>query len=407
MKCRSCFQAPLLPFLDLGRAPHSNGYLSSQQLSACEKKYPLKLYVCQTCWLAQTSEKIDERELFTPDYAYFSSTSSSWLSHAKSYVEMITTHLSLNSSSFVLEVASNDGYLLQYFVERGIPCLGIEPTTCTANAARQKGVPTKEAFFTQKLARELASEGKKADLILGNNVLAHVPDLHDFVGALALCLKENGTITLEFPHLLCLLSAVQFDTVYHEHYSYFSLYTVQRLLAEHGLKLYRIEQLTTHGGSLRLFATHQSSSRVVEPSVDEMIACEKGWGLQEPSVYQAFQSKCDAIRDDLIAFLEQMRKEGKRVGAYGAAAKGNTILNYAEIGPDLLPYVCDAAPSKQGKFLPGSHIPILPPNEIAKRRPDFLVILPWNLADEIVDQHHYIREWGGKFVTFIPRREIV
>ncbi len=405
--CRFCSNNELIPFLDLGSAPHSNAYLSQAQLTHTEKVYPLNLQVCKKCWLVQTTSKIEAQDLFTADYAYFSSTSSSWLQHAKEYVEMISSRLQLTPKSFVLEIASNDGYLLQYFVSKNIPCLGIEPTECTAKSARERGVPTKEVFFGCEVARQLIEEGKQADLILGNNVLAHVPDINDFVHALAICLKKGGTVTLEFPHLLNLLQDVQFDTVYHEHYSYFSLYTVQQILKAHSLRIIDVQKLPTHGGSLRVFAVHSEDGRKSERSVQELINFEKERGLQTEMLYKQFQEKCDCIKTDLLQFLEEQRKCRKKVGAYGAAAKGNTILNYAQVGPDLLPYVCDAAPSKQGKYLPGSHIPILTPQKIKEDKPDFLVILPWNLSKEVISSHAYIRDWGGKFVTFIPRRSIV
>lgn len=405
-QCRFCSNHELIPFLNLGSAPHSNAYLSHKQLLESEKTYPLNLQVCKKCWLVQTTATMAAEELFTPDYAYFSSTSSSWLKHAQEYVQMITSRLGLNASSFVLEIASNDGYLLKNFVAKNIPCLGIEPTECTANRAIEQGVPTRKIFFNSQTAKALISEGKKADLIIGNNVFAHVPDINDFVKAMQLTLKEGGTITLEFPHLMRLLQDVQFDTVYHEHYSYFSLFTVQQILQAHSLRLFDLQQIPTHGGSLRIFASHVHDQRKTESCVHDLLRLEQEYGLQNEMTYRHFQDKCDVIKTNFLNFLQQAKREGKKVGAYGAAAKGNTLLNYAKIGPDLLPYVCDAAPSKQGKYLPGSHIPIYPPDKLKELQPDFVVILPWNLSNEITHEHAYIRQWGGQFITFIPNKSI-
>lgn len=402
--CRFCAKTHLLPFLDLGAAPFSNAYLTEQALVEPEKYYPLSLNVCTTCWLVQTGVDIKADTLFTPDYAYFSSTSTSWLKHARDYVEMVVPKLKLNETSFVIEIASNDGYLLKNFVEKKIPCVGIEPTHQTADHAISLGVPTKKCFFNKQLASELKQENKKADLIIGNNVLAHVPDIHDFVSSMRECLKPQGMITLEFPHLLALMRDVQFDTVYHEHYSYFSLYTVQKICSHYGLKVVDAEPLITHGGSLRLFVAHECDLRQTMPSVGGLLRQELEYGLLNEKSYHSFQTRSDAIKNGVLSFLLEKQKLGRKVAAYGAAAKGNTLLNYAGIKPNLLPVVYDAAPSKQGKFLPGSRIPILHPEKIKEFRPDFVIILPWNLASEVKEQLHFISEWGGEFVTFAASR---
>jgi len=406
MKCRHCARILQHPFLDLGFAPPSNAYLKAEDLHAQELYFPLKLHVCDQCWLVQTEDYARSDELFTGDYAYFSSTSSGWLQHAKDYCDMITDRLQLDADSFVIEVASNDGYLLKNFVEAGIQCMGIEPTDSTADAAERLGIEVRREFFGQSLAEQLVSEGLQADLILGNNVYAHVPDINDFTRGLECALKPGGTITLEFPHLLNLIRLNQFDTVYHEHYSYLSLYTVQHILAAAGLRVFDVEQLPTHGGSLRMYACHEEDIRVTAEAVNALLADESQAGLQTLPVYLAFQRRADKVKNDLLTFLLEQKRAGKSVAAYGAAAKGNTLLNYAGIKPDLLPFVCDAAPSKQGKYMPGSHIPILTPGEIEKQKSDFVVILPWNIADEIMRQNALVRDWGGKFVTAVPEMKI-
>ncbi|WP_341782146.1 class I SAM-dependent methyltransferase [Ectopseudomonas mendocina] len=406
MNCRHC-QAPLRhPFLDLGHAPPSNAYLTREDLSRPERYYPLRLWVCEGCWLVQTEDYADAGELFDADYAYFSSTSSSWLAHARNYAERMRETLSLDADSLVIEVASNDGYLLRNFVAAGVPCLGIEPTASTANAAERLGIPVLREFFGEALGRRLAEEGRQADLLLGNNVFAHVPDINDFSRGLKAVLKPGGTLTLEFPHLLRLIELVQFDTVYHEHFSYLSLYSVQRILEAAGLRIHDVEELTTHGGSLRVHASHQQDERARSAAVDALLAAEERAGLRDLATYLAFQARADRLKDDLLGFLLEQKRAGRRVAAYGAAAKGNTILNYAGIKPDLLPWVFDAAPSKQGKYLPGSHVPILPPQELDRVRPDMLLILPWNIADEVMAQNERIRQWGGRFVTAVPRLEV-
>jgi SAM-dependent methyltransferase len=402
MNCRHCGNHLEYVFLDLGFAPPSNAYLTESDLRAPETWFPLKLYVCDNCWLVQTEDYSRADELFCHDYAYFSSTSSTWLEHARRYVETVRQRLALDGSSFVIEVASNDGYLLKNFVTAGIPCLGIEPTASTAAPAEALGIPVLREFFGEKMARELASQGKQADLILGNNVYAHVPDINDFTAGLKAALKPGGTITLEFPHLLNLIQQTQFDTVYHEHFSYLSLGTVQRIFEKAGLRVWDVEQLATHGGSLRVFGCHADDRRSATGAVAGLIAAEEKAGLRSLSTYRDFQSRAEKIKHDLLAFLVEQKRAGKTVGAYGAAAKGNTLLNFAGVRPDLLPWVCDAAPSKQGKFLPGSHVPILHPDILREYKPDFVLILPWNIADEVRQQNAYVREWGGKFVLAVP-----
>jgi len=407
MNCRHCGKRLEHQFLDLGFAPPSNAYLNPADMHAPELYFPLKIHVCDDCWLAQTEDYARSDELFTEDYAYFSSTSAGWLRHAAGYCEMITERLNLNQNSHVIEVASNDGYLLRNFVEAGIPCLGIEPTDSTAAAAETQGIPVLREFFGQSLAEKLVADGEQADLILGNNVYAHVPDINDFTRGLKTALKSGGTITLEFPHLLNLIQLNQFDTVYHEHYSYLSLYTVQRIFEHAGLRVYDVEQLPTHGGSLRVYGCHADSAQSESKQVNRVLDAEANAGLRDLSVYQAFQSHADKVKNDFLAFLIEQKRQGKRVAAYGAAAKGNTLLNYAGIKPDLLSFVCDAALAKQGKYMPGSHIPILAPDVIAEQRPDYVIILPWNIAEEVMGQLAYVNEWGAKFVTAVPTLRII
>ena len=407
MKCRHCDKILQHQFLNLGFAPPSNAYLNQEDLHAPELYFPLKLHVCDHCWLVQTEDYSRSEELFTANYAYFSSTSTGWLQHARDYCDAIIHRLRLRGESYVIEVASNDGYLLKNFVKAGIPCLGIEPTDSTAQAAEALGIPVKRDFFSQSLAERLVGEGKQADLILGNNVYAHVPDINDFTRGLKTALKPGGTITLEFPHLLNLIMLNQFDTVYHEHYSYLSMYTVQQIFAAAGLKVYDVEQLPTHGGSLRVYGCHADAERVVSQNVDDVLAAEAEAGLRELATYQTFQQRADRVKNELLGFLLAQKKAGKSVAAYGAAAKGNTLLNYAGVKPDLLSFVCDAAQAKQNKFMPGSHIPILAPDEIMKREPDFVLILPWNIADEVMKRNECIRDWDGRFVTAVPELKII
>ncbi|MBI3375959.1 MAG: methyltransferase domain-containing protein [Betaproteobacteria bacterium] len=406
MNCRHCKTPIEHIFLDLGVAPPSNAYLSAADLQAPELHYPLTLRVCERCWLVQTEDYVRAEELFRHDYAYFSSTSTSWLEHAARYASGITRRLGLGANSLVIEVASNDGYLLKNFVAAGIPCLGIEPTAGTAEAAEKLGIPVLREFFGLALGERLAREGRQADLIAGNNVYAHVPDINDFTAGLNAALKPGGTITLEFPHLMRLIEQVLFDTVYHEHFSYLSLNTVRAIFAASALRLFDVEELPTHGGALRVYGCHDNDARATAPAVRALELEEARRGLGSLAAYLAFQARADRVKDDLLEFLIAQKRAGKKLAAYGAAAKGNTLLNYAGVKRDLLPYVCDAAPSKQGKYLPGSRIPILPPATLKERRPEMVLILPWNIAGEVVRQHGYIRDWGGRFAVAVPRIEV-
>jgi hypothetical protein len=386
MNCRHCAKPLVHRALDLGFAPPSNAYLTAEDLNKPEKYYPLRLKVCDECWLVQTEDYADADELFTKDYAYFSSTSKSWLEHAQRYCQAITTKLGLGKESFVIEVASNDGYLLKNFVSDGVPCLGIEPTASTAAAAESIGVPVLREFFGEALGRRLAERGQQADLIIGNNVYAHVPDINDFTRGLKAALKLGGTITLEFPHLLRMVLGCQFDTVYHEHFSYLSLYTVQRIFAAAGLRVFDVEELSTHGGSLRVYGCHSDDPRHTIGSVKKVLEDESENSLQSLDVFAEFQRAAEKIKDDLLAFLIEQKRLGKQVIAYGAAAKGNTLLNFAGLRPDLLPVVIDAARSKQGKFLPGSHLPIYAIDDLDVSTCDIILILPWNISSEVTYQ---------------------
>lgn len=402
MNCRHCGQPLALPFVDLGFAPPSNAYLTAGDLVRPERYYPLKLFVCEDCWLVQTEDYAAREALFDADYAYFSSVSESWLAHARRYVSSITEDLALNKESFVIEVASNDGYLLRNFVADGVPCLGIEPTASTAARAEELGVPVLREFFGAELARSLVERGQRADLIIGNNVFAHVPDVNDFTLGLKTALKQGGTITLEFPHLVCLIDEGQFDTVYHEHFSYFSLHAVERIFAKANLRVCRVEQLKTHGGSLRVYGCHADDARADDVSVEQIRALERARGIAKRETYQGFQSRVNKTKDGLLRFLIESKEAGRVVAAYGAAAKGNTLLNYAGVKPDLLPFVCDFAPSKQGKFMPGSHIPIVSPTELARVKPDVVLILPWNISDEIVAQQSAVLGDDVRFAVALP-----
>lgn len=402
MKCRFC-QTPLLDvFLDLGSAPPSNAFLRAEDLSAPELWFPLKLYTCAACHLVQVDEVQKHDALFSSDYVYFSSYSRSWLAHAERYVTQARNRLQLGPQSLVIEIASNDGYLLQYVQAAGIPCVGIEPTAGTAAAARERGIETIEQFFGQRLAREFAATRRAADLVIGNNVLAHVPDLNDFVAGIHAVLAPEGAATLEFPHLMQLVAQHQFDTVYHEHFSYLSFHTAQQIFAAHDLRLFDVEELPTHGGSLRLWACRNDARHAESPAVPALLAREAAAGMPTPAWYQGFQAVANHIKNDFLAFLLDAQRKGKQIAAYGAAAKGNTLINYAGIRADLLPYVVDASPHKQGRFLPGSRIPVVAEARLRETRPDFVVILPWNLREEITAQLAYIREWGGQFVTAVP-----
>jgi trans-aconitate methyltransferase len=407
MKCRFC-AAPLQDvFLDLGSAPPSNAFLTTDALNAPESWFPLKLFTCGKCRLVQVDEVQSHAALFAPDYVYYSSFSRSWLAHAERYVGEAVAKLRLDHNSLVMEIASNDGYLLQYVAARGIPCIGIEPTSGTAHAARQKGIETLERFFGHDFADAFVRERGAADLIVANNVLAHVPDLNDFVAGMAAALAREGTITVEFPHLMELVAHRQFDTVYHEHFSYFSLHTVRAIFAAHGLRLWDVEQLSTHGGSLRIWATHVHAQRTETPAVAALLALEAKSGMQDAAYYRGFQAQADAVKNDCLTFLLEQRRAGRRVAGYGAAAKGNTLLNYAGVKPDLLSYVVDASPYKQGQWLPGSRIPVVNESQLREDRPDFVLILPWNLREEIVTQLSYIREWDGRFVVAVPQLAVL
>lgn len=406
MKCRHCQSNLSHVFLDLGFAPPSNDYLSASDLQAPERYFPLKVYVCNSCWLVQTQDFSASEDLFRGDYAYFSSVSKSWLAHAENYVRMITRRLGLGRESFVVELASNDGYLLRNFVAVDIPCLGVEPTEGTAAAAEKLGIKVRKAFFGEALGREISVQERKADLIIGNNVYAHVPDINDFTRGMAALLADGGTITLEFPHLQELIENNQFDTVYHEHYSYLSLHAVSRIFAAAGLRVYDVETLPTHGGSLRVYGCHEAASYSTQAAVEVTLQGEEAEGLLRLDNYTGFQARADKVKNDLLSFLLEQKNTGKRVVAYGAAAKGNTLLNYAGAKPDLLPAVFDAAPSKQGKYLPGTHIPILPPERLAEHSPDFILILPWNIASEVISQLRDAGHTKVKFVVAVPELRV-
>jgi SAM-dependent methyltransferase len=402
MNCRHCDSALSEPFVDLGFAPPSNAYLTAADLAKPEKYFPLKVMVCTSCWLVQTEDYAAAEELFDGQYAYFSSTSKTWLAHAAAYTSAMIERLRLSAESFVIEIAANDGYLLKNFVAAGVPCLGIEPTASTAAAAEAIGVPIRRAFFGEALGRELAAADRQADLIAGNNVYAHVPDINDFTRGLAAALKPDGVITLEFPHLMNLLENTQFDTIYHEHFSYLSLHTVSRIFSTAGLSVFDVEELPTHGGSLRIYGAHRDSARAQTPAVAALLTAEQNAGLQKLQTYRQFQTQADKVKNDLVAFLIEQKRAGRIVAGYGAAAKGNTLINYAGVKPDLLPFVCDAAPSKQGKFLPGSHIPILAPAAVAEKRPDLVLILPWNIAEEVKADIAPLLPAHTKFATAVP-----
>jgi SAM-dependent methyltransferase len=394
-------------FLNLGSSPPSNAYLTEKNLSFPETYFPLMVMVCDQCWLVQTCDYAQADELFNSDYAYFSSTSSSWLSHAELYTAQMVHRFSLSSNSMVIEVASNDGYLLKNFVAAGIPCLGIEPTESTAMVAESKGIPVLREFFGEALGKRLSFEGKKADLIAGNNVYAHVPDINDFTRGLKAALKQGGTITLEFPHLMRLIDDSQFDTVYHEHFSYLSLYTVTRIFHSAGLRVWDVEEIPTHGGSLRIYGCHDNDLRETSHMVNKILETESIKGMRSIETYMKVQRRADEIKNNFLDFLITAKRENKKVVAYGAAAKGNTLLNYAGVKPDLLPLVCDASPSKQGKYMPGSRIPILSPEKIYNEKPDYIIILPWNIAKEVITQLKSMQKSGSKFVIAIPHLSII
>jgi SAM-dependent methyltransferase len=407
MLCRSCKTPLKLEFIDLFNAPASNSFLTKEQLNEPEVFYPLKVFVCDKCFLVQVDEYMRSDAIFDSNYAYFSSFSTTWLAHAKKYTEMAIRKFGLGKNSLAVEIASNDGYLLQYFLEKEVPVLGIEPTENTAQVARQKGIETITRFFGTGLARELTEKGIGADLLLGNNVLAHVPDIVDFVAGMKMLLKPGGVITMEFPHLMQLVDNNQFDTIYHEHFSYLSFYTVEQIFAAQGLTLFDVEEIPTHGGSLRIFGRHAENAALpVTENVRALRAKEQDRGIDTPDYYQDFQRRALGVKLSLLQFLIDAKREGKTVAAYGAAAKGNTLLNYAGVKADLITFVSDANPAKQNKYLPASHIPVTSEQRIRDDRPDYVIILPWNIRDEIGKQLEYIREWGGRFVVFIPDLEI-
>lgn len=408
MKCRFCGEAAETEFADLVNSPPSNSYLTSAQLNEPEVFYPLRVVVCDRCLLVQIDEYKKSSDIFNSDYAYFSSYSTSWLEHAKKYAGMMTKRFGLSGNSQVVEIASNDGYLLQYFKEKQIPVLGVEPTANTAAVAQQKGIETVVEFFGKDLANKLRKSGRSADLIAGNNVLAHVPDINDFVGGLKILLKDEGVITMEFPHLLQLVQNNQFDTIYHEHFSYLSLGTVKKIFEASGLEIFDVEELVTHGGSLRIFAKHAGGDgHKTEKNVESILHKEKQAGMQQLSFYTDFQKKIAAVKYDLLEFLLEQKRKGKVIAAYGAAAKGNTLLNYCGVKKDLISFVADANPAKQNKFMPASHIPIFTEQKIKEVKPDYILILPWNLKEEIVKQLSYVREWGCRFAVPIPSLQLL
>ncbi|MFO0358066.1 MAG: methyltransferase domain-containing protein [Sphingobacteriaceae bacterium] len=408
MECRFCKHHVTTEFADLVNSPASNSYLTAEQLNEPEVFYPLKVMVCEKCFLVQVDEYKKSSDIFNSEYAYFSSFSTSWLAHSKKYTEMMIARFGYNENSLVAEVASNDGYLLQYFKEKNVPVLGIEPTANTAAVAISKGIPSVVDFFGVRLAKQLVSEGKKADLLLGNNVLAHVPDIMDFVGGMNVILKDNGVITMEFPHLYQLVLNNQFDTIYHEHFSYLSFTTVSKIFEANNLVMFDVEEVPTHGGSLRIFAKHKNdSSKAISDNVANMLKKEKDAGMLNIDYYKNFQVKIEGIKNDLLEFLLQQKRAGKKVAAYGAAAKGNTLLNYCGIKNDMISFVVDANPAKQNKFMPASHIPIVTEERIKNDKPDYIIILPWNIKDEIVKQLDYVKTWGCKFVVPIPKLQVI
>ncbi|MEM8608836.1 MAG: class I SAM-dependent methyltransferase [Myxococcota bacterium] len=393
--------------VDLGMSPLCESFLPKDKLNEMEPFYPLVVYVCPACWLVQLEQYVSPSEIFS-EYAYFSSYSDSWVAHGLEYTEMIVDRLGLSTNSHVVEVASNDGYLLQHFVKKGIPVLGIEPAANVAKAAEEKNVPTLVEFFGRELATRLSNEGKGADLIAGNNVLAQVPDINDFVGGLKILLNPGGAITIEFPHLLRLMAENQYDTIYHEHFFYFSFTAATTIFEAHGIRLFDVDEIPTHGGSLRIYGCHEDDA--TKPTTDrakELLAREEAEGFKNLARYGAFKEQVDKTKRELLEFLIQARREGKTVAGYGAPGKGNTLLNYCGIRTDFLEYTVDRNPYKHGRFTPGTHIPIFPPDKVRETKPDYLFILPWNLKDEIIKQNAFIREWGGKFVVPIPNVQII
>jgi hypothetical protein len=407
MKCRHCAAEVTQYFCDLACSPPSNAYLSQEQLDSAEIWAPLRTFVCGKCFLVQTEDFHAPGELFVTDYGYFSATSATWLKHCETYVAMVAERFALDNDSLVVELASNDGYLLQFVKERGIPCLGVEPTLSTAEVARAKGIEVITEFFGTGLGQRLATQGRAADLVIGNNVLAHVPNINDFLGGVTLLLKENGVATFEFPHLLKLIQYNQFDTIYHEHYSYLSLMVVEGIARHVGLKVFDVDEVPTHGGSLRVYLQRSDTGqKPTGPNLAIVRGKEAAAGLGDIKTYGEFQSVTSGIKFALLEFLLQQRRAGKKVAAYGAAAKGNTLLNFSGVRSDLLPYVVDRSPGKLGRYMPGSRVPIVSEERIQEERPDYIVILPWNIADEIESQLSYTREWGAKFVRAIPELHV-
>jgi len=407
MNCRFCQNKLTHQFVDLGFSPPSNSFLKLEQLNQPEVFYPLKIMVCEKCYLVQIDEFASHEDIFNSDYVYFSSFSKSWLNHAEKYTEMMIERFNFDEKSQVIEIASNDGYLLQYFQQKGISVLGIEPTSNTAAVAKEKGIDSIVDFFGVRLATKLSEQGTKADLLLGNNVLAHVPDIGDFVGGLKILLNKNGIITFEFPHLMQMIDKNQFDTVYHEHFSYLSLTTVRQIFNEFGLDIFDVEELPTHGGSLRIFGKHIENKSISNfDSVEAMLKKENLFGLTKTETYQNYQEASEKVKNDFLLFLLNAKNQGKKVVAYGAAAKGVTLLNFCGVRKDLIHFVVDASPHKQSKFLPGIHIPVVNEDEIRNNKPDYIVILPWNLKDEISAQLDYVRSWDAKFVIAVPTIEV-
>ena len=405
--CRFCDTPLTHTFVDLGMSPLCESYLSLDQINQEEPFYPLHVHVCDNCYLVQLESYVSPEHIFT-EYAYFSSYADTWLKHAKDYTDLMVERFGYNEDSYVVELASNDGYLLQYFVEKNIPCLGVEPAANVAKVAEEKGVPTLVEFFGVECATKMAAEGKKADLILGNNVLAQVPDLNDFVAGIKILLAPGGVVTIEFPHLMCLMAENQFDTIYHEHFSYFSFITTQKIFAAHGLTLFDVEELPTHGGSLRIYARHEDdNSKPVSDRAIALIKREEEAGLKDMQSYANFDEQVKETKRKLLEFLISAKREGKTVAGYGAPGKGNTLLNYCGIRTDFIDYTVDRNPYKQGKFLPGTHIPIYAPDKIMETKPDYVLILPWNFKDEIIKQMAAIKEWGGKFVVPIPEVTVI
>jgi len=407
LKCRFCSEPLELDLIDLGFAPPSNAYLSKEELQRPEIYYPLHIQVCTTCHLVQTRDYVSQTDVFKSDYAYFSSTSSSWLEHARHFAERSILEFGLSQNSLVVEIASNDGYLLKNYLEAGIGVLGIEPTRSTSQVAIACGIETIVEFLDESLSLRIKSNGQQADLLIGNNVYAHVPDINDFTSALAILLKPQGCLVLEFPHILRLLQEQTFDTIYHEHFSYHSLSTVLKIFEKASLRIWKVEELKTHGGSLRIYGCHESSNFDRDPSVDKMIRVEEEFGLSNLETYSHLQKQAESIKDSLLEFLLEQKKLGKSVGAYGAAAKGNTLLNFSGIKPDLIQFVVDAADAKQGKYLPGSHIPIYPPTYLDFNLPDYLIILPWNLQEEVRSQLSHLRAEKVQLVIAMPNLKIL